>query len=185
MRASSDLDAALGLVKDTTTSLLAAVQSDQDQIAKDPNHALKLVSLHVAPHIDMQRSAKRVLGRHWKKATEAQRMRFVDEFKLLLLRTYATAIADSPNVAIEYERVRERRKHEAEVRTRIPRETGDPIAVHYRLHNRSGDWKLYDVTIAGISLLATYRSSFGQMIKRDGIEKLLDAMAEKNRELSI
>lgn len=179
--AGSDLDAAMGLVRDTTSNLLAAVQSDQAQIEKDPNHALKLVSRHVAPHIDMQKSARRVLGRHWKSATEDQRSRFVGEFKVMLLRTYATAIADSPDVDIQYELVRERRKHEAEVRTRIPRTSGDAVPVNYRLHNRSGDWKLYDVTIAGISLLATYRSSFGQMIKRDGMDSLLDALEKKNR----
>ena len=179
--AASDLDAAMGLVRDTTTNLLAAVQSDQAQIEKDPNHALTLVSRHLAPHFDIQKSARRVLGRHWKGASETQRKRFVGEFKVMLLRTYGTAIADSPNVQIQYELVRERRKHEAEVRTRIPRTTGDAVPVYYRLHNRSGDWKLYDVVIAGISLLATYRSSFGQMVKRDGMDALLDALEKKNR----
>lgn len=184
-RAGSDLDAAMGLVMNTTTTLLAAVQSDKAQIEKNPNHAITLVSRHVAPHIDMQRSAKRVLGRHWQRATDAQRTRFIYEFRLMLLRTYATAITDSPDVEIQYELVRERRKHEAEVRTRIPRTTGAAIRVNYRLHNRSGDWKLYDVTIAGISLLATYRSSFGQIIQRDGMDELLNALEEKNRSFTI
>ena len=179
--AGSDLDAAMGLVRDTTSNLLAAVQSDQAQIEKDPNHAMMLVSRHVAPHIDMQKSARRVLGRHWKSASKDQRNRFVSQFKVMLLRTYATAVASSPGVDIEYELVRERRKHEAEVRTRIPRTSGESVPVYYRLHNRSGDWKLYDVSIAGISLLTTYRSSFGQMIKRDGIDALLDALEKKNR----
>ena len=82
---------------------------------------------------------------------------------------------------IEYLPVKERRKNEAEVPTKVPRETGDAIAVHYRLHHRKGEWKLYDVTIAGISLLSTYKTSFRQLIKRDGMDKLLDAMEEKNR----
>ena len=177
----ANLDGALGLVKSATKNLLSAVSTDREQIKEDPNHALALVDQHVAPHIDMLKSSRRVLGRNWKKASKEQRKRFVAQFRKLLLRTYATAIADNPDVHIEYLPVKERRKNEAEVPTKIPRETGDAIAVHYRLHHRKGEWKLYDVTIAGISLLSTYKTSFRQLIKRDGMDKLLDAMEEKNR----
>jgi phospholipid transport system substrate-binding protein len=179
--AAPNLDGALGLVKTTTSNLLTAVSSDRQLIKENPNHALSLVDRHIAPHIDMLKSSRRVLGRNWKSATTAQRERFVAEFRVLLLRTYATAIADNPGVTIEYLPVRVRRKNEAEVRTKVPRETGDDVAVHYRLFHRKGVWKLYDVTIAGISLLSTYKTSFRQLINRDGMDALIDAMAAKNR----
>jgi phospholipid transport system substrate-binding protein len=177
----ADLDKALVLVRSTTTNLLAAVSTQQAAIAADPNHALRLVIEHVGPHIDIVRSAKRVLGRHWRGATAAQRERFIAEFRVMLMRTYATAIAENPQVLVEYLPVRARRKYEAIVETNIPRSGDGNIAVHYRLHNRDGEWKIFDVTIAGISLLVTYKASFDQIVRREGIDALLDALAAKNK----
>lgn len=176
----TDLSAALGLIKSTTTQLLAAVSDEYERVGADPDRALRLVVKYVAPHVDMVRSSRRVLGRHWKRASADERVRFITEFRILLLRTYATAIAENPNVTVKYLPPRQRRKHEAIVSTEVPRSSGEDITVQYRLHNRSGSWKLYDVSIAGISLLVTYRSSFNQIIKRDGMSGLLASMHAKN-----
>lgn len=178
-----DLDGAMLLVRDTTERLLRAVAADTE-LAQDPSRTMALVHEVVSPHVDLQRSAQWVLGRHWARASEAQRARFVEEFQHLLMRTYATAVAENPSVQVEYLPSRPtRRAGEAVVRTRIvPGGSAPPVAVHYRLHGDAQGWKVFDVSIEGISLVTTYRASFSQRVKLRGLDGLIEDMAAKNRE---
>ncbi|MBT6278071.1 MAG: ABC transporter substrate-binding protein [Chromatiales bacterium] len=176
----ADVEDALGLVKDTTQRLLKAVNREE---AIDAKRAFDLVAEYISPHVDLERSARWILGRHWREATEDQRRRFVAEFRTLLLRTYAIAVAENPQVSIEYLPVRRtKRPREAIVKTRIPQTSAPPIAVNYRLHDGKQGWKLFDVSIEGISLVKTYRSSFSQRVKKKGMDALIKDMAAKNLE---
>lgn len=177
-----DVDDALGLVKSTTAQLLGEVQAEKDVNAA---RAFDLVAKHIDPVVDLERSARWILGKHWRKATPDQRKRFVEEFRKMLIRTYAIAVAENPNVDIEYLPVkRTKRPHEAIVETRIPQPTSPPIAIDYRLHGDDKGWKLFDVTIEGVSLVRTYRSSFSPRVRKNGLDALIEDMAEKNRQHS-
>lgn len=173
---------ALGLVRTTTQLVMSEVKADEAAIQSDPVHAYRIVEKHVSPHVDLERSSRWVLGKHWRRASDAQKVRFIAEFRTLLLNTYATALAANPSVTIEFLPLKEsRRKGVAIVRTRIPQQTGQPISVHYRMHSGKAGWKLFDVSIEGVSLVSTYRSSFSRMVKDRGLDGLIDDLATKNR----
>ena len=175
-------DDALGLVRTTTQLVLSEVKADEAAIQSDPVHAYRIVEKHVSPHVDLERSSRWVLGKHWRRASDAQKLRFIAEFRMLLLNTYASALAANPSVTIEYLPLKEsRRKGVAIVRTRIPQQTGRPISVHYRMYNGKTGWKLFDVSIEGVSMVSTYRSSFSQLVKDRGLDGLIDDLATKNR----
>ena len=119
---------------------------------------------------------------YWRRATAVRKSRFIAEFRTLLLRTYAMAVAEAPRATIEYLAPRQtKRRNEAIVRTRVPQSGAPPVSVHYRLHNGAHGWKLFDVAIEGVSLASTYRSSFSRRVEVRGIDGLIDDMAAKNR----
>ncbi|NKC13150.1 MAG: hypothetical protein GKR94_13405 [Gammaproteobacteria bacterium] len=175
-----DVEQAAGLIKETTARLLKAVGAQTGPV--DVDRAFDLVAEYIEPHVDLERAARRILGKHWRKATADQRRRFVEQFRILLLRTYAVAIADNPSVDIEYLPARRtKRPGEAIVPTRIPQSSAPSLSINYRLHGGKLGWKLFDVSIEGVSLVRTYRSSFAQRVKKSGIDALIEDMAKTNR----
>jgi phospholipid transport system substrate-binding protein len=179
----ADPAVAMGLVRTTTEALLNAVKALPPAVESSGKAgAFALVEKHISPHVDLERSSRWVLGKYWRKATPSQRTRFIAEFRILLLRTYALAVAENPNAEIEYLPVRKtRRENETIVRTRVPQRGAPPIKVHYRMHRGKDGWKLFDVSIEGVSLVSTYRTSFTQRVKSRGIDGLIEDMAAKNR----
>ncbi len=175
-------EAAQALVRSTTEQVLAAVERERAAIEADPSRAWALVDELVSPLVDQQRVARWVLGRHWRLASPEQRERFIDEFRLLVLRTYATALTSFTGVEVRYLPLRPgRRRDEVTVRTQIPLRGARSIEVSYRLHYVGGHWRVFDVSIDGISLVSTYRSTFSALVKRGGIEGLLESLSAKNR----
>jgi len=171
------------LIKETTERLLAAVDEHRQEIRENPSRARKYIDEIVTPHVDLEVVGRWILGRHWRTATPEQRQRFIDEFRMLLIRTYATALTEFTDTEVNYvsERIREDGER-ALVRTEIPQPGGQPIQVDYRLHSADGEWMLYDVVIEGVSMVSTYRTSFGQEIERKGLDGLIAELEKKNRQ---
>lgn len=174
---------AQALVEQTTVALLAAFKRERASIRKDPTHAYAIVDEILSPHIDYDRLTRLILGKYWRQATPEQRQRFMDEFRALQVRTYATALADSADINIRY--VPTRQPEQADrtiVRTQIPGQNGVLVSVDYRLHRLEGDWKVYDVVVEGVSLLTNYRVAIGAQIAQFGIEGVIEKLSAKNRE---
>ena len=113
-----------------------------------------------------------------------QRRRFLTQFHGLILRTYATALTAYKGFQAEFLPMRkEPRENFATVRSIIPRGGGAGIKVNYRLHCRNNVWKLFDVSIAGVSMVTTYRSAFSAEVKKSGIDGLIKILEERNRDL--
>ena len=177
-------EAALALVRDTTNDLFAAVEARQGVLSEDPALARELVEEFITPHVDLQGFSKLVLGKYWRKATAEQRQRFLTQFHGLILRTYATAVTTYTGIQMEYLPMREEsRENFATVRTIIPRPGGEGAKVNFRLHCRNNVWKMFDVSIAGVSMVTTYRSAFSAEVKRSGLDGLIEVLEQKNREV--
>lgn len=176
---------ALELVRSTTIALFAAVDADAVPLREDPAKARALVDEYITPHVDLKGFSKLVLGKHWRRATPDQRQLFLVEFHTLVLRTYATAVTTYTGIEIEYLPMRdEKRENFATVRTLIPRnDGGEAVKVNYRLHCRNNIWKLFDVSIAGVSMVTTYRSAFSAEVKKSGLDGLIKVLQQKNREI--
>lgn len=171
------------LVEKTTDSLFAAVDGQRDQMRADPVHARAVVDEYVGPHVDLEGFSRLVLGKYWREATPEQRERFLHEFHTLILRTYSTAVTEYTGIAIEYLPLRaEGQQSLVTVRTRIPQAGGPGVSVNYRLHCSDDRWMLIDVTIEGVSMVTTYRSQFSSEVSRAGLEGLIRALEQKNKE---
>lgn len=169
------------VVNEATEKMLAALKQDKDIISTQPGHVYKLAHDIVLPHFDFQYMSAMALGKNWRHATVAQQQRFPQEFSSLLLRTYATALTEFTNEKVVYLPLRENiASGDVSVYTEIQREAGPAIPVSYGMHMKDGQWKVYDIKIDGISLIANYRSTFTAEIRRGGMDKLIDKLSVRN-----
>jgi phospholipid transport system substrate-binding protein len=171
----------VSLVKTTAETLFTAIDEDRQAIEQDPARLEMLVDEIVMPQVDLARISRWILGKQWRRASPSQRQRFMDEFRKLLVRSYATAVSQGTSLAITYlpETIREGGA-DAKVPTRIGAESEQPIDITYRLHKGDEGWKLSDVVVAGVSLVATYRSTFAAVIKQGGMDRLIAHLTAKN-----
>lgn len=174
----------VNLVRETTDSLLRAAAAERDAIARDPAHAHALIERIASPHVDYEAIARGVLGKNWRRASADQRHRFVRQFRHLLVRTYATAITEYAGAEISYLPARMRAGgREAVVRTSVPR-GGAGLSVSYRLRRDGDAWRIRDVSIEGVSMVATYRSNFASQMRSGGLEGLIERLEARNGEVS-
>jgi phospholipid transport system substrate-binding protein len=154
----------------------------RDEYKKDFLKATQFVDKTIDPYVDFNRVSALVLGKHWKEASPAQKSRFQQEFKMLLVRTYATAFTEYADWSIRYLPLKmEPNEDKVVVKTEILQPGAPPTAVDYRMANENGDWKVYDILIEGVSLLQNYRTSFGQEIAKNGnLDSIINRLAERN-----
>ena len=173
--------AALLLVKDTTNLIRKKVKEDDSIIKSNPEHLYDLVNEIVLPHFDFQKMSSWVLGKNWRNASAAQKKKFTSEFSRLLVRTYSRAIYDNIDQQIVFLPIRG--KPDADkvtIRTEVPQEAGFPIPIDYKMRKKNNEWKVFDVVIDAISLVANYRTTFNQEIKKSGIDSLIASLADRN-----
>jgi phospholipid transport system substrate-binding protein len=181
--AGTNHEAALELVRATTDKLFAAVKAEDGPLSENPVRARALVEEFITPHVDLEGFSKLVLGKYWRQATKEQRKQFLDQFHTLILRTYGTAVTSYTGIEIEYQPMREEtRENFATVRTSIPSAGGEGVKVNYRLHCRDNVWRVFDVSIAGVSMVTTYRTAFSAEVKRSGLDGLIKVLEQKNSE---
>ena len=181
----ADPHPALVLVQQTTDQMLSKLRADREKLKNDPGLVNQLVEEIVLPHFDFQAISASVLGKYWRTADATQQQRFREAFKLLLLRTYATALVDNMDRKIEFEPVRAAPgATDVTVRTTIPQDGEFPMPVNYSLELIDNQWKVYDVEIDGLSLVANYRSTFAKEINKSGLEGLIKLLEQRNKELT-
>lgn len=173
------------VIEQTTDRMLAALHQQHAEIVQDPQRIYALANEIVLPHFDLQRMSAWVLGKHWRKASDEQKQQFPVAFRQLLLRTYATAMAEYTDEKIIILPARQEQDSDDRlVRTEIQRSTGPAIPVAYRLYKTTGGWKVYDISIDGISLLSNYRRSFSREISRHGLEGLITKLSSHHTQVA-
>jgi len=169
------------LIESVANETIDRVKAEKQAIKKNPKHIHKLVNELVLPHFDFERMSKWALGKHWRKANKDQRTKFINEFRVLLVRTYATSLAEYTDQVIKFLPFRGKLKSgDVTVRSEVEQPGGFPIPIDYKLHLKGDSWKVYDVKIDDISLVANYRSSFSKEIRKKGLDTLIKTLAEKN-----
>ncbi len=169
------------LVKETSERMLSILREQREQLKRNPELIYGLVDDIVIPHFDFTRMSRWVLGKYWRQATPEQRQRFANEFRTLLVKTYATSLLEFIDDEFKYPPLR--MKPDAKrvtVRTDVIRGGAAPVRIEYRLFKGKGGWKAYDVLVEGVSLVANYRSSFAEEIRQGGLDKLIARLAEHN-----
>jgi phospholipid transport system substrate-binding protein len=172
------------LIKRLSVDVLDSIKSDKAIRAGDVDRVIALVDTRIMPNVNFQRMTASAVGPAWRQATPEQQKRLQDEFKILLVRTYAGALAEVSDQTISMKPFRASSDDkEVVVRTEV-RGRGDPIQLDYRLEKTPGvgaGWKIYNLNVLGVWLVETYRSQFAQQINAKGIDGLINALVDQNK----
>lgn len=170
------------LVKHVVNEVLDIVKNDKDIQGGDMKKIAALAEQKILPHFDFERMSRITLGEQWKQASPTQRDAFVKEFRSLITRTYSSALTKYRDQTIEYKPLRASPGDaDVKVTSLIKQSGGEAIPVEYDLERGSDEWKVFDVVIAGISLVTTYRGQFSSEIRQNGMDALIHKLEEKNR----
>ena len=173
------------LVKNVTQEVIGIVKQDKEIQAGNHKKTVALVEEKVLPHFNFNRMTALAMGQNWRKATPDQQGLLVEQFKTLLVRTYSTALSTYRNQAIDFKPLRAQAADtEVTVRSDVKQPGGEPVSIDYSLEKTPGGWKVYDVIVGGVSLVTTYRDTFTNEVRASGIDGLIKALSEKNRQLA-
>ena len=172
------------LVKKVTDDVLTIVRQDKDIQSGNTRKAIELVEAKVLPNFNFQRMTALAVGRDWNKASAEQKKQLAEEFKTLLVRTYSNALTSYKDQTVRYKPTKmQRGDTDVLVRTEIVQSGNKPIQLDYSLEKQNDSWKVYDVVVAGVSLVTNYRETFAQEVRANGIDGLLQMLASKNKQL--
>ena len=147
----------------------------------NPEKIYDMVNELVIPRFDFISMSKWVLGKHWKTASETQRLKFIAQFKALLIRTYARALLEYSGQNIKYYPIEQNpQSNLAVVKTELTSSSNTKLPILYRMHQKNEEWKVIDIAVDGVSLVTTYRGSFATQIKKNGFDSLLNELSKKN-----
>jgi phospholipid transport system substrate-binding protein len=171
------------LINRLSNELLDAVRADKSIQAGDTKKVLAIVDERVVPYVSFQRMTSSAVGRYWRQATPEQQASLENEFKTLLMRTYAGALSQVKDQTVAIKPSRNLPEDEEQiVRTEVRGGGGDPVQLDYRVEKSpTVGWKIYDVNVLGVWLVENYRNSFAQEISKGGIDGLIAKLSERNK----
>ena len=172
------------LVDKTVQEVLEIIGKDE-KIGDDKERMLDLVETKILPHFNFTRMTRLAMGKHWSSAAPEQQDVLVHQFRTLLVRTYSNALTTYRDETVTVNPVRELGDRvDTTVRTIVNQGSGkEPVPIDYNMEKGPDGWKIYDVTVAGVSLVTNYRGSFNSQIRKGGVEGLIKALSDKNRSL--
>lgn len=172
------------LIKRLSTDMLESIKTDKAIQAGDVSRIIALVDAKIMPNVNFQRMTASAVGPAWRQASPEQQKRLQDEFKILLVRTYAGALTQVSDQTIVVKPMRAATEDkEVVVRTEV-KGRGDAIQLDYRLEKTPGagaGWKIYNLNVLGVWLVETYRSQFAQEINAKGINGLIASLTDRNK----
>ena len=172
------------LIKRLSSDVLDTIKADKAMRGGDVAKIVTLVDTRIMPNVNFQRMTASAIGPAWRSATPEQKTKLQDEFKILLVRTYAGALSQVSDQTISIKPMRGAAEDkEVVVRTEV-KGSGDPIQLEYRMEKTAGEgagWKIYDLNVLGVWLVQTYKSQFAQEISAKGIDGLVTSLAERNK----
>jgi phospholipid transport system substrate-binding protein len=129
--------------------------------------------------LDLDTMGRRVLGRHWRNATPAQRDRYIELFRKYVINLYAAQLGGYRGETFTVVRQQQLRENESMVMAHLKRQTGQPLSMNFRVRQENSRLKIIDVTIAGVSLIVTKRSEFDAIVRREGLDGLMRRLDAK------
>jgi phospholipid transport system substrate-binding protein len=172
------------LIKRLSTDILDSIKADKTLQSGDVSRIVVLVDTRIMPNVNFQRMTASAVGPAWRQATPEQQKRLQEEFKTLLVRTYAGALTQVSDHTIVVKALRAAAEDkEVVVRSEV-QGRGDPIQLDYRLEKTPGEgagWKIYNLNVLGVWLVETYRSQFAQEINAKGLSGLITTLSERNK----
>ncbi len=172
------------LIQRVTSEVLEIVRKDKDIQSGNTQKINELVDKKVLPHFNFTHMTALAVGREWRKASPQQQQQLTAEFKTLLVRTYSNALTSYKNQKVVLKPLKMNAGDtDVLVRSEIVQPGAKPVQLDYSLEKMDSGWKVYDVVVAGVSLVTNYRDQFSQEIRAGGIDGLVASMVAKNKSL--
>jgi len=172
------------LVKNVTTEVVELIAKDKEIRYGSRAKLIEVIESKVLPHFNFGAMTALAMGQNWRKTTPEQRKRLTEEFKTLLVRTYASALAAYSDQRFDYRPLRAKPTDtDVTVHVRVMQSGAQPVPIDYSMEKTGRGWKVYDVMVGGVSLVANYRTEFNNTVREAGIEGLIKNMQAKNRSL--
>jgi phospholipid transport system substrate-binding protein len=172
------------LVKNVTLEVVDLIAKDKEIRGGNRAKLIGLINDKVLPHFNFTAMAALAMGQSWNKATPEQKKRVTDEFKTLLVRTYASALAAYSDQKFDFRPLRARPGDtDVTVNVRVLQPGTQPVPIDYSMEKTASGWKVYDVMVGGVSLVANYRTEFNNLVRESGVDGLIKNLSAKNRSL--
>ncbi|SAL73746.1 Ttg2 family toluene tolerance protein [Caballeronia peredens] len=172
------------LIKTVTQQVLDEIKSDQKIQSGDINKITELVNQKILPYTDFTRTTRLVMGRNWNSATPEQQKQIVEQFKMLLIRTYSGALAQVRNQTVQYKPFRASPEDTDVVVRSVVMNNGSPVELDYRLYKTPQGWRVYDINVLGAWLIQAYQQQFNEQISQNGVAGLLQFLTQRNQQLA-
>ena len=170
------------MVKNVTNEVLQIIHSDKDIQAGNEKKTIELIEAKVLPHFDFTHMTQLAVGRNWKSANTTQQKQLIDEFHILLVRTYSKALTEFKAQTIEFKPFKMKvGDAQVKVRTQVSQQAGKSVPLDYYLEKLPAGWQVYDIEVDGISLVIVYREAFAAEVASGGVDGLIKSLREKNR----
>jgi phospholipid transport system substrate-binding protein len=175
------------LIKDTVREVLDIVRNDKELRSGNQKKMLELVDAKVLPHFNFEHMTKLAVGKSWRTATPEQKQALMSEFRIMLVRTYTKAFTSYRDQVVEIKPFKlDAAATEVTVKTAIVKPgSQQPILVDYDMEKMPNGWKVYDLTVEGVSLVTSYRGTFADQIQQIGIDGLIKTLVDKNKTAAV
>src|ERR1700742_1869363 len=172
------------LIKTVTQQVLDEIKSDPKIQSGDISKITELVNQKILPYTDFTRTTRLVMGRNWNTATPEQQKQIVEQFKMLLIRTYSGALAQVRNQTAQYKPFRASPDDTDVVVRSVVMNNGAPVELDYRLYKTAQGWRVYDINVLGAWLIQAYQQQFNEQIQQHGVSGLVQFLTQRNQQLA-
>ena len=170
------------LARTTTQEVLSILKADKEIQGGNLQKVYELVEAKILPNFDFNRMTQLAVGKHWPSASAQQKQALVTEFRNLLVRTYASSLTAFSNQTVDFKPMNMKPgDEEVVVKSEVKQPGGQAIPIDYSMYKTAFGWKVYDVSIDGVSLVTNYRSSFSTKIRQSGIDGLISQLASQSQ----
>ena len=172
------------LVKNVTLEVVDLISKDKDIKAGSRAKLVAVIEAKVLPHFNFAAMAALAMGQNWAKATPEQKKQLTEEFRTLLVRTYASALAAYSEQKFDFRPLRAKPTDtDVTVNVRVLQPGAQPVTLDYSMEKTANGWKVYDVIVGGVSLVANYRTEFANTVRASGVDGLIRDLQKKNKSL--
>jgi len=171
------------MLEQTAQQIIATLKTHKSSLKNDPTIVNQAIRTYLLPHIDVQGMSRSVLGRRaWMSASKEEKKAFNQAFTQLVIRTYAAPLAEYSGETVTFMPVRGSTEARfIRVNSVIERPNGQKIPLSYNLVSKSGQWKVYDLNVEGVSLLQSFRTQFADQLRHGSMKDLIKQMQDNKK----
>ena len=170
------------MLKRTSDEVMDVLNKQRSLLEAEPDRLFDIIEKYIIPNLDDVTMAKLALGKNWRIASNDQKIDFVDQFRELLVLTYGKSLREFDDQKINFFPVTvDEKTTKVTVKSEVIQSGGPVIPVSYKMRVKDNTWKVYDISIDGVSLVTSYRGTFAQEIRKGGMEGLLLMLHDRNK----